>query len=555
MRTKASYVAAAMALALFLGFGQQNLQSQSELAAAPELEATVFNVANSMGMLRGRDQQDEVATLELWATGTMTVDGQQREITEYRASVNYMLTGLREDLTVTTPAGQTERHIRAVSGNVAWDESELGVNSTPALDTVRERLVQLWTTPMGAAKAVKAAGSAAKLTVENGTTILTFPLPSPVNDVVAKATLSTDPALLILWHDFAYDGAGVGTYITKVETSGGVETETTYAEYGDWNYDDYKEDVFIPRRIVHTRADGTSLDLTVTNTNTTNPYVVVPVPQNVRAAAGATFDGLPIPETIDTGPAPAATPRTPNGKVDLSGMWASTSSRAVVPDADGNIIVVNSSRPCHPGQECKPAVNIERDPALTKRVLPGYNVPAYKPEFWDHVQHLDVNGNMLDTEPYCYPEGLPRMGAPDKIVQTDTEVILLYRRHNTFRVIPIDGRPHDPIRAVDLTWYGEAVGTWEGDTLVIDVVGFTGESWLDWAAYPHTNNMRVVERLRREGDTLIWQITVHDPEMLQKPWVMPTDRRSLNPDPQAVLQEDLPCDERDMVHMVTRERA
>jgi hypothetical protein len=214
--------------------------------------------------------------------------------------------------------------------------------------------------------------------------------------------------------------------------------------------------------------------------------------------------------------------------------------------------VLFKGRPCHPGQECKPSINFERDSGVRQRMNP--NLPVYKPEFWDKVQDLDVNGNFKDPEIKCYPEGLPRIGAPSKIVQTPTEIIFLYQSHNTFRVIPTDGRDHDPIRSQDLTYYGDSVGTWEGDTLVIDSVGFTDESWLAWPGYFHTNNMRVVERLRREGNTLIWQSTVHDPEVLMQPWEMTPVRRNLNPNPKALLVEDLPCEDRDQQHIATRER-
>lgn len=247
-----------------------------------------------------------------------------------------------------------------------------------------------------------------------------------------------------------------------------------------------------------------------------------------------------------------ATPRTPDGKVDFSGVWVASPSGDLRPDAQGNITVLSKGRPCHPGQECSPGINFERDSGVRQRMDP--NRPLYRPEHWERVEYLDVHGNFEDPEVKCYPDGLPRIGPPSKIVQTPTELIFLYQSHNTFRIIPTDGRDHDPIRAQDLTWYGDSVGTWDGDTMVIDVVGFTDESWLAWPGYFHSNNMRVVERLRREGNTLIWQATVHDPEILLQPWAMTPVRRTLNPDPKAVLIEDLPCEDRDQEHIVTRER-
>ena len=259
--------------------------------------------------------------------------------------------------------------------------------------------------------------------------------------------------------------------------------------------------------------------------------------------------------------APAAmgqvpTPRTADGRPDLSGVWSGTgysgSSNAL--DEKGNIRVENTPRPCHPNQECTEALQGNRDTAIGGRSRAEANVPLYKPEYWEKVQYLDENGNEHDLAGRCFPLGVPRMGPPDKIVQTAKEVTFLYSQRNTFRVIPIDGRPHHPIRSQDLLYHGDAVGHWEGDTLVIDVVGFNEEGWLGWPGWFHSRNMRVVERLRREGNTLIWQATVHDPDVLMEPWAMDEVRSRLNPDPDALLMEDLPCDERDFAHMETRER-
>ena len=272
----------------------------------------------------------------------------------------------------------------------------------------------------------------------------------------------------------------------------------------------------------------------------------------VAAAMWLTPADATLQQPAGAGPN-AAAPRTRDGKVDFSGVWVGTGGGGdLKPDEQGNVTVLSRGRPCHPGQECKPAINFERDSGVRQRMSP--NLPVYKPEFWDKVADLDVNGNFKDPDIKCYPDGLPRIGAPSKIVQTPTEIIFLYQAHNTFRVIPTDARAHDPIRSQDLTYYGDSVGTWEGDTLVIDSVGFTDESWLAWPGYFHTNNMRVVERLRREGNTLIWQATVHDPEVLMQPWAVNPVRRTLNPDPKALLLEDLPCEDRDQDHIATRER-
>ena len=250
------------------------------------------------------------------------------------------------------------------------------------------------------------------------------------------------------------------------------------------------------------------------------------------------------------------TPRTADGHPDLSGLWGGRGGGGgPKPDADGNLTVRTRQRPCSRAQiangTCEPAVNFERDSGLQQRLE---KAPLYKPEFWERVQQLDRDGSGLDPIFLCKPAGSPRMGIPNKIVQTATELIMLYQSGNTFRVVPIDGRGHDPVRSQDTTWYGDAVGKWEDDTLVIDIVGFNDESWLGFPGWLHSNNMHVIERYTRKGDTLTWQATVEDPDVLMEPFVMEAKTVKLNPNKKGLLTEDLPCEERDLKHIVTKER-
>jgi hypothetical protein len=250
------------------------------------------------------------------------------------------------------------------------------------------------------------------------------------------------------------------------------------------------------------------------------------------------------------------TPRTADGHPDLSGMWnGGGGGNQVKPDEKGNIVQLTRARLCAQTQidngECHPGVNAERDAGVNQR--PAHQ-PMYKPEYWERVQHLDREGIQEDPAFHCKPNGVPRMGPPQKIVQTATEAIFLYQNGNTFRIIPIDGRPHDPIKSQDTTWYGDAIGKWEGDTLVIDIIGFNDESWLGWPGWLHSNNMHVVEKYTRNGNTLTWTATVNDPDTLLEPFEMPARTLRLNPDPKASFIEDLPCEERDAAHIVTHER-
>ena len=273
-------------------------------------------------------------------------------------------------------------------------------------------------------------------------------------------------------------------------------------------------------------------------------------PQYGAPAQGARAGGAAQPQT-------AATPRTPDGHPDLSGMWGGGGGGGGgdKPDEKGNLTVLFKQRPCSAQQKdlgnCEQAVNFERDSGVEQRMDP---IPMYKPEFWERVQYLDREGIKEDPTFHCKPAGVPRMGPPAKIVQTAAELIFLYQQGNIFRVIPIDGRPHDPIKSQDTTWYGDAVGKWEGDTMVIDIVGFNDESWLGWPGWLHSNNMHVIERYTRNGNTLTWQATVEDPDVLLAPFVTEPRTLRLNPNPKATLIEDLPCEERDSQHIVTHER-
>jgi hypothetical protein len=261
------------------------VRAQDGAAQAPamDVETLVGDLANSMGMLRGRSNGDtrsvdSILTLELWATGSETVGQQRFDIPAYRASFNFSYPGMRVDYTRTQPSGESERQIHVVSGAAAWNETERGMNATAAHDQVRARLVDLWTTPFGVVKAAVLAGEIATVSMQDGAAVLSFPLPAPVSDVTVNATVRKDASLVVA-HEAALPDL-VGTYLVKVETTGGIVSETTFAEYGDQNWPDYRADIMLPKRIVRTQGDRT-LVLTTTNTNTYNPYVIMPVPANV----------------------------------------------------------------------------------------------------------------------------------------------------------------------------------------------------------------------------------------------------------------------------------
>lgn len=275
---------AALAMAAVVTGGTLIIPARAQQRAAPpdnpaDVKALVFELANSMGMLRGLQQEDSILTLEHWAKGTMTVGQQRFDVPEYRLSINYAVPGMRVDLTRMGPNGQKQRQIEVVSGTAAWNETERGRNATAARDRAKERLVHLWTTPMGIVKAARMAGARATVRTAGGADVLSFPLPPPAADVTVNATVRKDASLLV--PDEAALKSLIGTYIVRVETAGAVITDTTYAEYGDWNWEDYQADIMVPRRMTRKQGDMT-LELMTTNTNTYNPYVIMPVPENVK---------------------------------------------------------------------------------------------------------------------------------------------------------------------------------------------------------------------------------------------------------------------------------
>jgi hypothetical protein len=92
-----------------------------------------------------------------------------------------------------------------------------------------------------------------------------------------------------------------------------------------------------------------------------------------------------------------------------------------------------------------------------------------------------------------------------------------------FRMVPINNEAkHDPARANSYTYMGYTIGRWEGDSLILDSIGFSDETWLARGGWIHSDQMRVIEKFTRTGNTMLYEVTVEDPVMLLKPWVMPT---------------------------------
>ncbi len=254
-----------LAVAALLAVTAPAVQLEAGQAAAPprpvDKKDPLYLAANALGMLRSVREVDAIVRLEYWATGTLQHAGQAPiKLKEYRVGIGYGVPGMRVDY---LSEAEGSRTIEVVNGTAAWNEETPGGKATPMPAASQERLLRLWTTPFGVVKAARQGGANTKVSTENGAIVLTCPVPGV--SVTLKATLNAK-------HQ-----------VEKVQwTANGVANEIAYSEYGDLNDADYKADVLFPRRIVHRQGAQTVLDLTISKTNTYNPYVVFPVPDNVK---------------------------------------------------------------------------------------------------------------------------------------------------------------------------------------------------------------------------------------------------------------------------------
>ena len=167
-------------------------------------------------------------------------------------------------------------------------------------------------------------------------------------------------------------------------------------------------------------------------------------------------------------------PRMPNGKPDFSGIW-------------------NGSEDPH-----------REKPSALPWAL-ALQKERFENDFKDSPSGFCLAGETFPSSPFLY-----------KFVQTPSLVVQLAEDEPAFRQIFLDGRGHP--KSFDPTWKGHSIGRWEGDTLVVDTIGFNNRSWLT-DGLPHTEKLHVIERYRRPDLAhLEIDVTIEDPETFTNPW-------------------------------------
>lgn len=137
---------------------------------------------------------------------------------------------------------------------------------------------------------------------------------------------------------------------------------------------------------------------------------------------------------------------------------------------------------------------------------------------WAESKFKAINPQTNDPNLACLPEGLPRfmisIPYPMEIFQVPSRVIIIHEGIQAMRQIYMN-RGH--LKDLDPSYTGDSIGKWEGDTLVVDTIGFNDKTWVD-GALPHSEAMHLIERIRRiDHDTLVDDITVEDSVAYTRP--------------------------------------
>jgi len=209
----------------------------------------------------------------------------------------------------------------------------------------------------------------------------------------------------------------------------------------------------------------------------------------ITLGAQATTSGTGISARPGWTPPTGPPPRLPNGKPDFSGVW----DHQYVPDM---------------------AVTNQRNPAMQKgpKEIPFNAAGLENMKNYDPVRDGDYTG-------MCMPYGFMRsMNAPYpiQIFQNDKYIAFLFEVSTWFHVVPF--RDEHP-KEVDPTWFGTSIAKWDGDTLIVDTIGFNGFTRLDTVGRPHSDKLHLVQTFRHiDAGRIAYTVTIDDPVYYTQPW-------------------------------------
>lgn len=178
------------------------------------------------------------------------------------------------------------------------------------------------------------------------------------------------------------------------------------------------------------------------------------------------------------------TPRKPNGRPDLTGVWLRRAGIVNIAD-----------------------------------LLPKGETLPLRPET---LKRMSTLKSQDDPQLRCFPLATPRSSPyPFRIVETPTHLFILTESVHAYRQVFMDGRKHPSGDDLQLSWQGDSIGRWEGDTLVVDTVGFNDLTWFDNYGHVHSDRMHVIERFTRvDLGHLRTTVTVDDPGAYTRPFTL-----------------------------------
>lgn len=226
--------------------------------------------------------------------------------------------------------------------------------------------------------------------------------------------------------------------------------------------------------------------------------------------------------------APKPVPRAPDGKPALLGYWNSQNTSTQILEE-------------HPaGFQLRAGKSMIVDPSDGK-------IPYQPWTLAERDRRRRPENNYLDPDVHCMPSGTPRamydMSTPILMLQPAGHIVMLHEISHSYRIIPIDGRPHLP--ATFRPFAGDSIGRWEGDTLVIDTINNSGQQWLGQYGDFIDAGAHVIERLTMvNADTITYRATIEDPKMFTRPWTIGFEL-ARNPDPKFEILE-VACHEEDL---------